>query len=201
MNIGKGIYRLSYVLFSVILRLFCRLTIRGKEHIPRQGPAILVANHSSLLDPFIVTCCTNRIIHWLVASWVFRIAFFSCFAKRIPFLKVEPGRGNNKEALKDAITLLGEGRVIGVFPEGGVSKNGEIIPFLSGAAYIAIRAGAPIVPLYINGARSFFKFHKITVKIGEPFFLNQECLPSDKDALARCSASIRHRIEQLKESP
>jgi len=176
MDIGKRIYRVSYGLFFVILRLFFRLEIKGRENIPQNGPAILVANHFSLLDPFVVTCCTNRIIHWLVASWVFRIKPFSFLFRRVPFLKVEPGKGNNKEAHKHAINILSQDRIIGVFPEGKLSRNGELNPFLSGAAYIGIKSKAPIIPLYIDGTykafrqdNNFLKWPKICVIIEKNF--------------------------------
>ncbi len=205
MDIGKCIYRISYGLFLVILKLFFRLEIKGKENIPSKGPAILVANHFSLLDPFVVTCCTNRIIHWLVASWVFRIKPFSFFAKRIPFLKVEPGKGNNKEALKQAVNILSQDRIIGVFPEGKLSRNGELNSFFSGTAYIGIKSKAPIIPLYIDGACQFFsqannflKFPKIRVIIGENFMLNGVYNPAYKNDIEKGNEFIQNRILALK---
>ncbi len=195
MGIAKCIYRVSQGVFFVVLKLFFRLEIKGKENIPQKGPVILVANHFSLLDPFVVTCCTDRIIHWLVASWVFRIKPFSFFAKRIPFLKVEPGKGNNKEALKQAMSILRDGRVIGVFPEGKLAKNGGLNPFFSGTAYLGIKSKVPIIPLYINGSG---KLHKISVFIGEEFSFDGIYDPANKEHLAECSLFIRHRIEELK---
>ena len=205
MDIGKCIYRFSYGLFFVILKLFFRLEIKGKENIPSKGPAILVANHFSLLDPFVVTCCTNRIIHWLVASWVFRIKPCSFFAKRVPFFKVEPGKGNNKEALKQATILLSQDRIIGVFPEGKLSRNGELNPFLSGAAYIGIKSKVPIIPLYIDGTykafrrdKIFLKWPKISVIIGENFILNGIYNPTHKKDIEKGSEFIKDRIAELK---
>jgi 1-acyl-sn-glycerol-3-phosphate acyltransferase len=205
MDIGKFIYRISYGLFFLTLKLFFRLEIKGKKNIPQKGPAIVVANHTSLLDPFVVTCCTDRIIHWLVASWVFRIKPFSFFAKRVPFLKVEPGKGNNKEALKQAMNLLSQDRLIGVFPEGKLSRNGELNPFLSGAAYIGIKSKVPIIPLYIDGTyrafrrdKIFLKWPKISVIIGEKFFLNGVYHPAYKDDIEKGSEFIKNRIAELK---
>lgn len=205
MNKGEFIYRASYVLFVVILKSFYGLKIEGKENIPQKGPAILVANHFSLLDPFIVTCCTKRIIHWFVAGWVFRIKPFAFFAKQIPFLKVEPGKGNNKDALKQAVNLLSQGRLIGIFPEGKLSRNGELNPFLLGASYLGIKTRVPVVPLYINGAhqafkrgRKFFNFPKISVIIGKGFSLDGIHESLDKNDIQECSSIIRSRIEELK---
>ncbi|OQB16371.1 MAG: 1-acyl-sn-glycerol-3-phosphate acyltransferase [Candidatus Omnitrophica bacterium ADurb.Bin205] len=205
MDIAKCIYRASQGLFFVILKLFFRLEIKGKENIPQNGPAVLVANHFSLLDPFVVTCCTNRIIHWLVASWVFRIKPFSFFAKRVPFFKVEPGKGNNKEALKQAANLLSQHRIVGVFPEGKLSRNGELNPFLSGAAYIGIKSKAPIIPLYIDGTykafrqdNNFLKWPKICVIIGEKFSLNGVYNLAYKDDIEKGSEFVKNRIAELK---
>ena len=205
MDIGKFIYRVSYSLFFVILKVFFRLEIKGKQNLPQKGPAILVANHTSLLDPLVVTCCTNRIIYWLVASWVFRIKPFSFFAKRVPFLKVEAGKGNNKEALKQAVDLLSQDRLIGVFPEGKLSRNGELYPFFPGAAYIGIKSKVPIIPLYIDGTykvfrrdNNFLKSPKICVIIGENFSLNGIYNPANKGDIERGSEFIRNRIAELK---
>ncbi len=205
MNIAKCIYRVSRGLFFVVLKLFFRLEIKGKQNLPQNGPAILVANHFSLLDPFVVTCCTSRIIHWLVASWVFRIKPFSFFAKRVPFFKVEPGKGNNKEALKQATNLLSQNRIIGAFPEGKLSRNGELNPFFPGAAYIGIKSKAPIIPLYIDGTykafrrdNNFLKWPKICVIIGEKFSLNGVYNPAYKDDIEKGSEFIKNRIAGLK---
>lgn len=205
MDIGKSIYRISSILFFIILKLFFRLEIRGRENIPQKGPAILAANHISLIDPFAVTCCTNRIIHWLVASWVFRIRPFSFLAKRIPFLKVEPGKANNKEALKQAMDILSDGCIIGVFPEGKLAKNGELNPFLAGIVYIGIKSKAPIIPLYIDGTYQFFKrgynflkLPKICVIIGEKFYLNGLYNPAYKNDIKSFSEFVKNRIAELK---
>jgi len=202
---SNGVYRISYVLFLGILKLFFRIEIKGKENIPSKGPAILVANHSSVLDPPIVTCCTKRIIHWMVAAWVYKTKLLSLIVKRLPFLKVEPGKGNNKEALKKAVDILNKGEMIGIFPEGGLSRNGELNPFLSGTAYIGIKSKAPIIPLYIKGAyqalplgRNFLKFCKLRVIIGEGFSLNGLYNPSVENGLESGSLYIKNRIEQLK---
>ncbi|MCM8796524.1 MAG: 1-acyl-sn-glycerol-3-phosphate acyltransferase [Candidatus Omnitrophica bacterium] len=183
------------------------MEIKGKENIPSQCPAILVVNYTSLLDPFVVTCCTNRIIHWLVAIWVFRIKPFSFFAKRIPFFKVEPGKGSNKEALKEARRLLKQERIIGVFSEGRLSRNGKLNTFLSGAAYLGLKSKPPIIPLYINDVynvsgyeNNFLKLPKICVIIREKFFLNGVYNPVYKDDIALGSEYIRDRIAILKNS-
>ncbi|MCM8780421.1 MAG: 1-acyl-sn-glycerol-3-phosphate acyltransferase [Candidatus Omnitrophica bacterium] len=201
---GQCIYHLCRCVFFVILRLFFRLEIKGSQNIPLQGPAILVAKHSSLLDPFIITCSTRRIIHWLVAGWVFRIRPFRFLARRIPFLKVEPGKTNNKEALKKAIEILSQGGIIGVFPEGRLSKTSELNPFLSGTVYLGIRSKSAIIPLYIDGAyqimqnSKFLKFSKVCVIIGKSFYLNGLYNLADKETVKKISAVIREKILELK---
>jgi len=206
MFLGKFIYKLCAILFFIIFKLFFRLKIEGKKNIPTEGPIILVANHSSLLDPFIITCTTKRIIHWLVASWVFKIWPFPFLAKRIPFLKVEPGKANNKASIKEALNLLKQGRIIGIFPEGKLSKDEQLNPFLLGAAYLGIKSASLIVPLYIEGANQFFhhpfkslKFPKIRLIIGEGFYLKEVNKDNQEDHLKICTAYIRDKIAQLKD--
>ncbi|MCX7661711.1 MAG: hypothetical protein N2Z79_03405, partial [Candidatus Omnitrophica bacterium] len=71
-ELGKFIYYLTYLLSFLILKLVFGLKIIGKGNIPSRGCAVLVANHSTLVDPFIITCATPRIIHWLVKGWVYK---------------------------------------------------------------------------------------------------------------------------------
>jgi len=174
---ARVVYLVCYYIFIIFFTVVFRLKIKGKQNIPDKGAAILVANHSSLLDPFIVTCCTKRTIHWLVASWVFRIKPFAYLGKRIPFFKVEREKGNNKETLKMALTFLKEGRLIGVFPEGRLSRDDQLQPFLPGVTFLAKRSHSAVVPIFIVGAHNFLneikhlRLPSISVIIGESFFI------------------------------
>lgn len=196
------LYRFFYSLFLVILKSFFRLRIVRKGSIPEKGPAILVANHSSFLDPPIITCCTRRIIHWMVTEWVYQNRLLSLLVKNLPFLKVEHKKAN-KEPLEKAVKFLNQGEIVGIFPEGKISGNGELDSLAPGAVYLSSKTKAPIIPVYIKGAYEALSirrrlprfFKKVYAVIGESIFINEDCL--NKDKLKKYNLLIREKIKHL----
>jgi 1-acyl-sn-glycerol-3-phosphate acyltransferase len=133
--------------------------VTGREHIPRTGPALIAANHLSYLDPPTVgTAVRFRRTYYfakkeLFANPVFGALIRSCYAFPVD------REGDDKEAFRHAIALLKAGELLTVFPEGGRSPDGTLQPFARGAALIAARAGAPIVPCALYGTDHVFPRH------------------------------------------
>lgn len=145
-RVGRGLTRWA-------LRWFFGAEHRDTQRIPREGPAILVSNHPSILDPFTVAFGTKRWVTWLafdealrwpVAGQIMRLY------RAIP-LNLERPRPTS---IKTAYATLARGRLLGLFFEGERSFGwGLNQPLKTGAARMAIRAGVPIVPVSVAGAR------------------------------------------------
>jgi len=149
------LYELLRIFFTASLKLFYRLKIIGKEHISPTGPIILCANHSSYFDSMLVGLCTKRKVRFIIYDRYYQNWFLGPF---IRFLRAIPvtENGINKEAMKKAIAVMKNGGVIGIFPEGRLTRTGFTGPAEQGVALLAALSNAPIVPLTINGAFSVY---------------------------------------------
>jgi 1-acyl-sn-glycerol-3-phosphate acyltransferase len=133
------------------MRLYFRLESRGAEHVPRQGPVLLVANHSSALDPPLVGSACPRPLSFLAKAQLFAIPGFGALIRR---LNARPLRreGADAGALRTARRLLEEGAALLVFPEGTRGPEGTLREPKAGAAMLAVLTGAPVVPVFISGS-------------------------------------------------
>lgn len=148
-----------------------RLKVVGAERIPLQGPLIVVANHESFLDgPLLVSVFTERRLTFFSSAYLFDKRTIGFFLRRMGALPVQRDH-SNLSSLKRAIAILRGGGTMAVFPEGGIARS-EI---LGGAAYLALKADAPLLPLYIAGTKEALppgkkwpSFAPITVHVGMP---------------------------------
>lgn len=122
----------------------------GGQHIPPSGPALMIANHESFLDPVAIGLTTARQIHYLARKTLFKGAFGG-FLRRVNCVPVDQ-EGVAKEGLKTIIGLLGEGKAVLVFPEGERTWTGQMQALKPGVGLVIRRSLAPIVPVGVAGA-------------------------------------------------
>ncbi len=146
------LYRLlERVNFRGIVGRLYRVQIDGAEHIPSASPAILVANHESLFDPWLLALATPRPVRYMAKAELWRVALVGRALEAFGAFPVERGTGDGS-AMSRAASLLRAGGVIGVFPQ-GTSKQLPARVFHRGAARLALVTGAPIVPVCLVGTR------------------------------------------------
>lgn len=193
-----------------LARAVARVRITGAiDAIPRQGPVILAANHSSNLDPVVIggflTQSLDRRVNWLGKKELFDIPVFGWLARNGGIHPVDRGAAD-VDAFRLARRILDEGHLLAVFPEGTRSPDGTLQAAKDGLALLAIRSGAPIVPIGIDGAdRVWPKGRRlprigghITVRIGEPFLLDAAEPGEDRRAVkARATERIMRSIADL----
>ncbi|MCX5886312.1 MAG: lysophospholipid acyltransferase family protein [Proteobacteria bacterium] len=148
-------YELLRVIFTMYFRAFHSLEITGKEHIPADGPVILCANHSSYFDSMLVGLSTRRKVRFIIYDVYYRHWFLGPFIRALNAIPVTVD-SINKEAMKKSLAVLKGGGVIGIFPEGRLTRTGLIGPPERGAALLAALGTATIVPITINGAFSVY---------------------------------------------
>ncbi len=142
--------RLSLFLWN-INRLYCKVRHRfsweAGDPLPAKGPAILVCNHRSSVDPFILAATTRRVISYLVAQEYCRIPGFRWF---LDWMRCVPVRRDRKDvgAVRKSLAELRNGRLLCVFPEGGISRGFDN-PHL-GIGYLSLRSGSPLFPSYVS---------------------------------------------------
>jgi 1-acyl-sn-glycerol-3-phosphate acyltransferase len=148
--------------------------VKGLENIPQRHNFIVVANHASFLDPVLIGAAIPRKINWIALQSVYNTSWLRFF---MGITKVLP-TGNSSS---QAIHLLTQNEVIGLFPEGTRTHDGSLREFKRGAALLALKTGRPIIPCIIKGAfevlprkAAFPRLKPITIVIGEPKILLKE---------------------------
>lgn len=159
------LYRLFRVVFRGIFSFIFRWQVIGREHIPKEGPVILCANHRSLWDPPLLGAPVDRQVCFMAKEELFRIPVISYFITRFGAFPVKRGAGD-RAAIRATLKILEEGKILGIFPEGRRSKTGEIGPGKPGAAMFALKSNAQVIPVAIIGNYRFFQ--RMTIVFGKP---------------------------------
>ncbi|WP_457916383.1 lysophospholipid acyltransferase family protein [Candidatus Lokiarchaeum ossiferum] len=167
--------------FIKLFKTYWKYPIRGKENFPEYGGALVIANHQSELDPFLVGSAVHRKVQWLSKAENFQIPIFKSFIK--PFGTIPLKRGQrDEEAMQNVRNVLENGGCVGMFPEGTRSSDGSLGEFRSGAARLVLESGVPYVPCAVIGAYKVFPKHKgpssikwkggyeISIVIGKPVY-------------------------------
>jgi len=146
-------YRCARTLFRIIAYPMFRFRVEGAERVPAVGPAVVVAAHRSWLDPVCVGGALPRPIRFLIMERVYRHWWARWFYDAMDSIPVRAGvEPITVAALRGALRALQRGELIGVFPEGGVLPDGPLGEVQPGAAMLAVRSGAPIIPVAIRGS-------------------------------------------------
>jgi 1-acyl-sn-glycerol-3-phosphate acyltransferase len=162
-------------LAALAFHCFGRWEITGVDKIPRDGPLILVSNHLSLLDPPLLGASLPRRIRFMAKAELFDswAGIFISLYGAFPVHRFEA----DLQALRTARRILGNGEVLGMFPEGHRSAGAGLIQAHPGTALIALQSGAPLLPVAITGTEEIHSIHsalsrpRIRVTIGTPFLL------------------------------
>lgn len=200
------LYEVLRVLAALILRLFFRLEAHGIEHIPRRGPALLVANHSSVLDPPVVGAVALRPLYYLAKAELFRIPLFGAFFRAINVRPVERN-GADPKALRLALRILKDGHALLVFPEGTRGEEGVLRNAKGGAGMLALLSQAPVVPAYIEGSgrilprgRVIPRPGRVRVRFGPPLRFSSTEGGERKSQYLAASYEMMAAIARLKAS-
>ena len=175
-------YIIAKFIFLIFFNFFFRLKVSGQKNIPQDGPFIIVANHSSLLDPVILGVSVKPKVIFIAAAYLFEIHWLGYLLRKANSIPIH--RENYTEnigEIKQALKILQKGGVLGIFPEGGVDRQKNNLPIKAGAAFLATSVGVPIVPIRIKGAdkvlprgaKFFRSLNKIEVEIKKPIFCSR----------------------------
>ncbi|MDR2421020.1 MAG: 1-acyl-sn-glycerol-3-phosphate acyltransferase [Oscillospiraceae bacterium] len=168
------LYRIQFPVLSwILLKLLFRAEIKGMENVPTDGGFIVVAEHSSNFDPFIMmyTFGRERHIHILAKAEAFRAPIIGAILRGVGMISVDRSV-NDIAAVRQSLDYLKRGEKLGIFPEGRRTREGESAEAKLGAVRLAARTGAPIIPMYIPRKKRLFR--KMRIIIGEPRFINPE---------------------------
>jgi 1-acyl-sn-glycerol-3-phosphate acyltransferase len=166
-----------YVLRCAIipfLKTYFRLNVTGLENLPKKTNFIIVSNHVSFLDPLLIMAAVPQKIYCIALRDIYKFAWLRWFLRMADAV---PSGSSSARAL----ALLHGNNVVGLFPEGGVSRDGKLKEFRRGAALLALKTGRPIVPCAVLGTFEALPFGKrfpkpvtLKVRVGKPIYLLKE---------------------------
>jgi len=143
--------------------------IQGVENMPTEGPVILAINHNSLWDPLVAASSVPRKVSFMAKEELFSIPVLGKIFLRLGAFPVKRGQGD-MNAIRQSLAILKEGRVLGLFPEGTRSKNGETQKGLPGMVFLMEKSKAAVVPIKMFGTRHLLTkgWGNIAVVVGKP---------------------------------
>ena len=179
----------------MLARGLWRLEVRGREHVPLDGPLIVASNHRSYVDPVVLGVALPRPICYMAKVELFAIPVLGPTIAALGAYPVDRGKGD-VAAIRTSLRELRAGHAIGIFPE-GTRRRQEDAPAHTGVALLASLSGAPVVPCYVRGGDRAKRLGKIIVSFGEP--LRFEKGKASRDELAKWKDEIMMRIRALGE--
>ena len=204
------LYWVCKVVLTPLLTVAFRPSISGVHHVPRRGPAVLASNHVSYLDwlflPLVVRL--RRIVFLAKLEYFTRpgvkgrlLLYFFTATGQVPIDRAEADAA--AAALRTAQRLLGEGRLVGIFPEGTRSRDGRLYRGRTGVARLAAETGVPVVPCATVGVFHIAppgarvpRLRKVAVKFGEPMAWPAGT-PATPETLRAWTDDLMHRIAAL----
>jgi len=191
-----------YNIIKGVLRFFTYFAFRvdavGLENVLDNGGVIYAVNHKSWLDPIMVAITSKRNLTFMAKIELFKNGFFSWFLKQMGAFPVNRGKGD-LGAIKAALSIIKEEKVMMIFPEGTRVKKGEAVPAKPGVALFATHAKVPVIPILISGEYGFMK--RIRVIYGKPIYFDKYYDQKlNKDDLLTLSQEIMNTIYALEET-
>lgn len=195
-------FRILRAIAGIYTRTFHHTRVHQQCNLPAKGPAILVCNHTSSIDPILLQARSPRLIRWMMAEEYFERQPMRWVFERVGVILVD--RGNrDMGSIRAAMRVLGAGYVLGVFPEGRIETSRELIPFQSGIGLLAMKTRAPVYPAYLDGTQrglemieAFYRRSEISIDFGEPVDLSD--LADSKKSILEATRRIQSAVDSLK---
>lgn len=197
------IYYIGLVLIRIFTKLFFRIKIYGKEHVPKEGGFILASNHIAYFDPPILGSWTPRMVYFMGKKELFDNKIFGWLMTQCHTLPVKRGV-LDRNAIRVSLDKINKGYGMTIFPEGTRSKTGSFLEPKPGIGLIARQAECDIVPAYISGFNRlkdcFWGKEKLIIRFGEIIPADWvKAQSSDKDGYHAIAQEVMRNIRKTKE--
>ncbi|MBR1559354.1 MAG: 1-acyl-sn-glycerol-3-phosphate acyltransferase [Clostridia bacterium] len=194
---AQRFYKACCAVMRPVYDLVFPAKVEGLENIPADGACVLVSNHIHARDPFYLAVkVRDRYLHFMAKAELFKFKPLAAFMKGLMAFPVDRGH-NDLNAVRTSLKLLADGHILGLFPQGTRSRDNSRTPMLNGVSMIALRAGKPVIPVYIGGPYKPFK--RIPVRIGKPVDLSDFGRRMDGETLAAATRRIEDAVWSLAE--
>jgi 1-acyl-sn-glycerol-3-phosphate acyltransferase len=194
----KIAYHTVRTIVTVFCRVWCRMTIEGRENFPESGPFILAPTHRSIIDTPVASGVYRKRMRFMGADKWWSNHYFGNLLTALGGFPVSRGSAD-REALRRCIAVIEGGEPLVLFPE-GERKSGLVVqPLFEGAAYVAMKTGVPIIPVGIGGSErampkgaKFIYPRKMHVVVGAPLRVPLTDSPKAQRAATRELTTVLH---------
>ena len=201
----KRFYRFLYRIAQPLFSWLVNFEAIGREYIPREGGTLIMSNHVSYLDPIFLGAAVTRELHYMARDNLFRPKLWGDFLTYMNAFPVKRGEGDIR-ALRKALSLLEEHKLVLIFPEGTREIGGKLGEPVEGAGFIVHRTNVPVIPAFVKGTEIILprnakglKRAKVSVYFGKPLELSTfRHLPRGRDTYKLIAQEIMRTIAELK---
>jgi 1-acyl-sn-glycerol-3-phosphate acyltransferase len=201
---GTIAYRIAWGVVWLLAHFYWRMDIQGTENVPKEGPFILSPNHRSNVDGPLTVILTHRRMRYLAKSEMFKVQWFGNLCKSMGAIPVNRG-APDRASLAACMNAMKEGYGLVLFPEGTRQTGDKIGEIHEGAAYLALRSNAPIVPVafgFSSGAHKKGKRYlspvKLTCIVGDPLVFDRgDSKRVTRAAIDECSQRLHDKLQEL----
>lgn len=194
-------YKVVKVIAVILFKIFFFIKYNNKQYVGTEGISggfILAANHISMLDPVFIACGVKRPLHYMAKIELFKSKPLAWFIRKLNAFPVDRSKADIK-AVKTSLSLLKNGRILGIFPEGTRVGPKESADAKLGAVQFAFKTRCPILPAGIHskgGKVGLFK--RVTVSFGKPIYLNEiGVTDSAPESMQKASDYVMKQIRTL----
>lgn len=166
------LYKILRPIITILIKVFYRPVIIGKENILKSGRLVLAGNHTSYFDCVLLISCTNRVVHFMAKEELSK-GLLGLLFRNMGLVFVNR-KIKDKNSLNNAISFLKDNKVIGIFPEGTINRTNDVImPFKYGAVKMCNVSDSYIVPFTITGKYKLFS-NNIIIKFEKPYRVSDD---------------------------
>ncbi|MBQ9091725.1 MAG: 1-acyl-sn-glycerol-3-phosphate acyltransferase [Anaerotignum sp.] len=174
-----------------------KVEIKGKEHIPAEGNAIICCNHYSNYDPFAAAIYLDRLPHYIGKKELFKYKIVAWALNEVGVFPIDRKAAMDMKAVKTGLKVLKDGKILGIFAEGTRVKEGEQVDAKGGVALFAMKGNANVIPCAISGKYKFR--NKITVEYGAPLTLDEfRGQKLTTEVMGQITEVIMGKVEEMK---
>lgn len=193
-----------------LARMIWRPTIIGRSNMPASGPVVVASNHLSFIDSIIISLLARRPVSFLAKEEYFtgaglKGAVSRGFFSGVGAVPVTRGAGQAaQDALDAGLAKVQAGQAFSIYPEGTRSRDGRLYRGKTGVAWLALTAGAPVIPVALTGTQNLqpvgskrIRLARITIEFGEPMDISAFGLATSGRARRLATDAIMARIQSM----
>ena len=199
-----ALYQVVYTVVVGLTRVVTRTTVVGRHNIPKDGPFLLAPIHRSNIDTPLAATVTRRRLRFMGKDSLWKVSAVGWIMTALGAFPVTRGAAD-REALRRCVAVLNDGEPLVMFPEGTRQSGPLVQPLFDGAAYVAVKARVPIVPVGIGGSemvmpkgKKMIRPHKCVVVVGEPISVSLDAegrVP--RSAVRDVTATLSNELQRL----